>query len=224
MRTALEAQRKAERDFVGEARRSETAPKGWPAALTMFHLGMWRERMRDALTAVSEGRDYQRFPANVDEFNDRELAHGIGIPLIDAADRADHLMGELIEAYEKIGERPFEWSISKTTTEAVLRNSYTHPRRHMFDYYVENGMPDRGRALFTDAVTDMRTAGAPPLVMGTVIYNLACVRAQEGRSDDALELLREAITLRPGIKQDAPGDSDFGELRQDPRFQELVKT
>jgi len=59
--------------------------------------------------------------------------------------------------------------------------------------------------------------------MGTVIYNLACVRAQEGRGDEALELLRQAISLRPEIREMAPGDSDLGDLHQDPRFQELVK-
>lgn len=208
---------------MDHARESETAPKGWPAALTMFHIGMWRERMRNALAGVSEGKEYQRYPANLDEFNDAELAHGIGTPLTDAAARADHLMGELIDVYERLGDQPFDWNIAKTTTEAVLRNSYTHPRLHMFEYYSQNDMPDRARTLFVDAVTDMEKAGAPSLVMGTVIYNLACVRAQEGSADEALELLRQAIGLRPEIREMAPGDSDLGDLRQDPRFQEIVK-
>jgi len=112
----------------------------------MFHIGMWRERMRNALAGVSEGKDYERYPPDIDEFNDAELAHGIGTPLTDAAARADHLMGELIEVYEKLGDRPFDWNVAKTTTEAVLRNSYTHPRLHMFEYYSQNDMPDRARA------------------------------------------------------------------------------
>jgi tetratricopeptide (TPR) repeat protein len=185
---------------------------------------MWRERLRNAMTDMSEGRDYQRPPANTDEFNDAELERGIGTPLADAASRADHLLEELIELYEKLGERPIEWTVSKTTTEAVLRNSYTHPRLHMFEYYHENGDVDLAKQLFEEAVTDMRAARAPALVMGTVLYNLACQRAQEGRRDEAMDLLEEAIPLRPDIKQMAPGDSDLRDVRDDARFQELIRS
>ena len=59
--------------------------------------------------------------------------------------------------------------------------------------------------------------------MGTVLYNLAIVRAQEDRGDDAIELLKEAIPMRPDIKNLAPEDKELGELREDPRFQELVR-
>jgi len=190
----------------------------------MFHIGMWRERMRDALTDVSEGRDHQQPPANTDEFNDAELARGIGTPLTDAAARADHLLGEITKLYETVGERPMQWYIAKTTTEAVLRNSYTHPRIHLFEYYRENGLREPAHQLFEDAVSDMRGAAAPALLMGAVLYNLATVRVQQGESEEALTLLREAFPLRPDMKQTAAGDSDLGDLRDDPRFQELIKS
>ena len=190
----------------------------------MFHIGMWRERMRNALTDVSEGRDYQPPPANIDEFNDAELARGIGTPLTDAAARADHLLGEITDLYEKVGEQPMEWYIARTTKEAVLRNSYTHPRLHLFAYYRENGLREPAHQLFEGAVSEMRAAAAPALVMGTVLYNLAAVRVQEGQRDEAIALLQEAFPLRPDMRQTAAGDSDLDELRQDPRFQELLKS
>src|SRR5690349_6469981 len=122
IRQALEAQRRIEQDFVEEARRSETAPKGWPAALLMFHLGMWRERMRKSLTDVSEGREQTLPPADANEVNDTELAYGIGTPLADAAARSEHLLGEIMDLYDWLGDRPFQWYRNKTTTEAVLAN------------------------------------------------------------------------------------------------------
>jgi tetratricopeptide (TPR) repeat protein len=223
IRLALEAQRTAEQAFVERVRSNEKAPLGWPAALVLFHVGMWRERMRNVLASLSEGKDYERQPKNTDEFNEAELVRGIGTPLGDAAARAEHLLGELIELYEKVGERPIEWGISGNTTEAVLRNSYTHPRLHMYEYLMENGETDAARGLAEDAVSDMRTAHAPPLVLGAVLYNLAGVRAQQGKADAAIELLREAIPLRPDIRDFAPDDKDLGALREDPRFKELVK-
>ena len=191
---------------------NEKAPVGWPAALLLFHVGMWRERMRNVLASMSEGKDV------LEEGKGR-----VWTPLADAASRADHLTTELIDLYEKVGERPVEWGVSKNTTEAVLRNSYTHPRLHMYEYLVENDVTGAARQLFEDAVPDMRAAHAPPLVLGTVLYNLAIVRAQEGREDDAIDLLQEAIPMRPDIKNLAPDDKDLGELRADPRFQELVR-
>lgn len=190
----------------------------------MFHIGMWRERMRNALNDVKEGRDYQRPPANTDEFNDAELANGIGTPLADASARADHLLAEIIELYDALGDRPFEWNISVTTTEAVLRNSYTHPQNHLFDYYRENGMTERAIHLREGAVDDLKKAEAPPTVLGAVVYNLACARVLNGQTDEAIDLLKEAAELRRDVKETARYESVLAPLRDDPRFQELVNS
>ena len=146
----------------------------------MFHLGMWRERLRNGLTDFAEGRPFTPPPANIDELNDAELANGIGTPLADAAARSDHLLAEIIALYSKLGDKAFEWSLAKTTTAAVLRNSYTHARVHLHEYLKENGDTDRADELFENAYEEMKAAEAPPLIMGTVAYNLACVRAGQG--------------------------------------------
>jgi tetratricopeptide (TPR) repeat protein len=226
VRKALEAEREMEREFVAQVTRSETAPKGWPAALLLFHLSMWRERLRNALTDVREGRTYTPSPENqeIDEVNDAELASGLGVSLSDIADRSDTLLAELIALSEQIGERPFKWNVASTTTEALLRNSYTHPRLHIHEYWKENGDPERAHALFEDAVSDMRDASAPPMVMGTVLYNLACTRSNQARPDEALELLEEALRLRPDYKASATSDEDLAPLYDDPRFQAAVKS
>jgi tetratricopeptide (TPR) repeat protein len=226
VREALDKQRKAEQEFVARARQNEKAPVGWPAALVMFHLGMWRERMRNALTDIAEGREQTAGPPpvdSVDELNDAELASGIGTPLSDAAARCDRLLSEIADLYARLGERPIRWNESKTTTVAVLRNSYTHPRQHIYQYLAENGEIEHARRLWEDGVADMKAAQAPDFVMGVVLYNLAWVRSQEGRADEALDLLREAIERHPPLKGNAAGDSDFGALRDDPRFRDLTK-
>ncbi len=219
----LERERRVEQEFVEEAMRSEKAPKGWPASLIMFHVGMWRERLRNALASFGEGREYVRPPDNIDEFNDAELAGGIGTPLGDAAARSDHLLGELIDLYGKLGDRPFEWSTTKTTTEAVLRNSFTHPRVHFFYYYRENGLASRGSDLFADAVSEMRAVGAPPVILGAVLCSLGSVRASEGKLDEAITLLAEGFPMRPDIRSHAADDDDLQSLRGDPRFEELLR-
>jgi mannose-6-phosphate isomerase-like protein (cupin superfamily) len=54
------------------------------------------------------------------------------------------------------------------------------------------------------------------------LYNLACCESLAGRTDAALEHLRQAIELRDGMREYAKGDSDLDAIRGEPRFQELV--
>jgi tetratricopeptide (TPR) repeat protein len=222
VRQALEAQKKVEQDFVEEAHRSEKAPKGWPAALVMFHLGMWRERLHRSLTDLSEGRDLTPPPDNQDDVNDAELASGIGTPLADAAARSEHLLVQIMDLYDWLGERPFQWYRSKTTTEAVLGNSFNHPRAHLYEYLRENGELEGANRLLEDGVTLLREVSSPPLQLGAALYSLACARVYRGRLDEALALLDEALPMRPDFKEAAPKDSDFEALHDDERFKALI--
>jgi tetratricopeptide (TPR) repeat protein len=55
------------------------------------------------------------------------------------------------------------------------------------------------------------------------IYNVACCQALVGRTEDAIEHLRQAIALDPRFREYAKGDSDFDGIRDDPRFGQLVE-
>lgn len=126
----------------------------------MFHIGMWRERFRAALAAAAEDRPFEH-PGSASEINDAELPHGIGTPLSDAAARADHLLTEILDLYEKVGERPIKWFSATSTSEAVLRNSYTHPRTHLYEYLKENGDDATARKLLDEALTELEEVSAP---------------------------------------------------------------
>ncbi len=55
------------------------------------------------------------------------------------------------------------------------------------------------------------------------LFNRSCLYARMGEYDLALEDLKRAIELEPDLRKDAREDKDFASLRDDPRFQELVK-
>jgi tetratricopeptide (TPR) repeat protein len=224
LRKALEAQSEMEREFVAGVRKSEKQPKGWPAALILFHISMWRERLRNALTDLRDGRPYPPPPQNIDEVNDAEVASGLGVSLADISERSDTLLASLIALSEQLGERPFKWFTASNTTEALLRNSYIHPRNHIVDYLKENGDADGAYRLVEEAVSEMRDVSAPPLALGAVLYNLAGVRATQGRLDEAIELLKEGLPMRPDMKAGASTDSDLAALRNDARFKELISS
>src|SRR5207244_11167425 len=129
----------------------------------------------------------------------------------------------MLERYPRVGDGPIEWHTSKTTTEAGRRSSVTHPRTRIAQYCRENGEGERARRLTEETVDELRETDAPPLVLGAALYTLAVVRAGEGRSDQALALLREAFPMRPDLKAAAAKGSDLGTLCDDARLQELLK-
>jgi hypothetical protein len=219
----LESQRDLEREFVAEALKSETQPKGWPAALVMFHISMWRERLRNALTEFRHARPYNSAPPeSIDEINDAELASGIGTPLPDAAARSDKLLNELIALAGELGDRPFKWFTANTTGEALLRNSYVHPRNHIGEYMRENGDGAAFQRLVEEGASEMRAVGAPAHILGATLYDLAGVRVAQGRTDDALALLEEALPMRPDARLVAATDRDFAPLRENARFKAVI--
>jgi tetratricopeptide (TPR) repeat protein len=128
-----------------------------------------------------------------------------------------------MDLYDWLGERPFQWYRNKTTTEAVLGNSFNHPRGHLYGYLRENGELERANQLFEEGVALMREVNAPALQLGAAIYNLACARVYQGRLDEALTLLEEALPMRPDFKESAPQDSDLEALHGDERFNALLK-
>ena len=55
-----------------------------------------------------------------------------------------------------------------------------------------------------------------------ILYNVACVYALLGRTEDAIGCLEKVMTHETFYKNWAAKDSDLDSLRADPRFQALL--
>jgi hypothetical protein len=218
----LESQREAERRFVAEAMGEPDFPRGWSTALLMAHIASWREVLRGGLIDASRGEPVSAPTIDVDAFNAVQLARNAGVRLEEAARRADTLLGDLIDLWATLGDRPFSWYIAKTTGEALVRNSYAHPRNHLAEHFIERGDRARGYQMYEESAVALRQAEAPPMTLGTALYNLACARVSQRRHDEALRLLEEALPMRADIRAGAAGDPDLAPLRSDPRFRRII--
>jgi hypothetical protein len=157
----LESQRETERRFVAEAATEPDFPGGWPAGLLMAHIASWRTRLRDSLIEVSRGLPASGPPADIDAVNDAQLARDARISLEQAAAEAETRLADLLDLWATIGDRPFSWFTAKTIGEALVRNSYVHPRRHLAEHYVERGDAARGARLKSETLAELRQVGAP---------------------------------------------------------------
>lgn len=164
----LEAERQLERDLVAEAATLPAVATVWPTSLLMFHISAWRERLRNSLRQLQDGRPPIGPPENVDEFNNRELAEAANVSLEDAAGRAGSGLNDVIALWNAMGDRPFKWFTAVTTSEAVVRNSYVHPRNHIGEHFVERGARERGHRIFEETREALRVADAPAHVIALV--------------------------------------------------------
>jgi hypothetical protein len=161
----LESQRDFERRFVAEAADEPDYPRGWTAALLMAHVASWRNRLRDSLIQASRGEPVSGPPADIEAFNAVELASNAKISLQTAATRADTLLSDLIDLWATLGDRPLSWFTAKTTAEALVRNSYIHPRRHLSEHYLERGDQSRGAQIREETLAELQRADAPDSVI-----------------------------------------------------------
>jgi tetratricopeptide (TPR) repeat protein len=56
----------------------------------------------------------------------------------------------------------------------------------------------------------------------SLLYDLACLEALQGRREEAFDHLRIALKVQPKFKEYAMTDTDLDSLRDDPRFSEVV--
>ena len=81
--------------------------------------------------------------------------------------------------------------------------------------YRRLGDVERGRALLQEAVE-----AEPDAWQGQ--YHLACFAALDGNAHEAIAHLRRAVEMDSTAAKWAADDEDFGSVRDDPRFAELV--
>ena len=218
----LESERETERRFIGQAESEPDHPTGWPASLLMSHIASWREQLRERFVQLRDGGPTMPPPQGIDAFNAANLAQDAGVSLADAAKRSDQALLALIDMWKAMGDRPFTWYVARTTGEALIRNSYAHPRNHLAEHFIECGDRAGGYRIYEESAIELRKAEAPGHILGPALYNVACARAAQGRADEALRLLEEALPMRADIRGAAQEDPDLAPLKDDPRFQAML--
>jgi len=219
----LRKQQDLEKAFVAEAAGKPEPSSGWTPTMTMFHIAQWRDRLWNGLTETAAERPVNAPPGNIDELNDAEMVGATGVSLVDAAARSEAALTSIIAMWETLGDRPFNWYISETTGEAILRNSYLHPRIHIADQFLQRGDAARSQRLTEETASELRAVEAPERVLGAALYNLAAVRATQLRSDEALDLLEESLAMREDLRSGAAANEDFASVRGEPRFRALTQ-
>ena len=76
---------------------------------------------------------------------------------------------------------------------------------------------------YEDALADYNQALQLKADHTPAVYNIACLFSLTGKLDDAIYHLEKAIGLDPVYRQKAKADTDFDNIRDDPRFKKLIE-
>ena len=94
------------------------------------------------------------------------------------------------------------------------------------DFQRDQGRNEDAEKTFREAIEiDQRALGPSQVVTAATEYDLASVLARQGKNTEAISVLEEALShnLPPLTAQGLKTDPLFTSLRDDPRFQELLK-
>jgi uncharacterized Ntn-hydrolase superfamily protein len=97
-------------------------------------------------------------------------------------------------------------------------NAYTDAR-----FYLDRGEKERAIQIMEDATRKRLAAAAKPTDQGDAYYDLACFYSVAGMPEKALEYLGKAFPLNGALKAYSLNDSDLEPLRDNARYQAMVK-
>jgi len=222
--------RQVEAEFVAELtppeRQAIGVPDDWAAKDLVAHVTTWRERGAEDLKAILRG-PLPPEPKVFDEVNraifDQNRGQAWEVVLSRVKISWENFTLALRELTEDIlAGSGGEAQLDRPLWRRVTVDAGNHPVLHYAEFA-------RRRGRVASATQWME--GLSPLLLavdpagewhGVVHYNLACHYAQTGVPDKALDSLRAALELSPGLKEWSRQDSDLAPLHPDPRFSSAV--
>jgi len=211
-----------ERDAIG-------APERWVAKDYLANILVWKELQTGKLAAAQRGETppVWRDPLVVHQINSDGFLRFRERSFREVQDEGARVYQAFIAQVERLSEdelndpHHFVWLEGEPLRGETMGNGLWHPCNQIAAYYLLSGQRLVALQLQEDLLAAVRRANMPPENLGYVVYNRACFYAINGWPDKALQLLPEALRLRPTLVEWSRHVSDLDGLRADPAFQAI---
>jgi hypothetical protein len=224
------AQEVALYDALDEAARERVGTyEAWSARDTLAHCAAWKASLAEELGRAARGEPSRRGEDfDFEAENGRIFAEYEGgeWPAIRALVEGAH--GALVEQLGALGEEGLERRDliprqQQPTWQLMAGNGVVHSLLHLAEVYGEAGDAKRSAEMVALAGEPLLALDPDPGWQGTVRYNQACGEALDGRAEEALATLREALRLAPELAEYARQDGDLASLRDRPEYEALYE-
>jgi hypothetical protein len=227
----LQKGHQVENEFIAALSDEERNAKGtfenWTAKDCIAHNAYWRKHHADDALSVLAGKTLTE--AEEDQVNKEvysqykdqsweEIEYFVNTGL--------ERMGEAIESLSEADLQRkdfYPWEQGRPFWRDIVTNIYTHPVIHMSEWHIKRGNPARAAEMYQVMTGLLTSLDDGPDWQGTIRYNNACSFSLLGDKETAINELREALKLNPGLKEWSRQDSDLEPIRAEAGYKALYE-
>ena len=221
----------AEKEFIAalsdEERNADGNFEHWTAKDSVAHNSYWRKRHADDVLDVLAGKS----PTQVD---DDEINEGVYSQYKDQSwDEIETLletslkrMGAALAAISEDGlqsDEFYPWDQGRPLWRELVVNIYTHPIIHLSEWHIKRGNTTHAAEMYRYMTGQLATLDDGPDWQGTIRYNNACSFSLLGDKETAINELREALKLNPGLTEWSQQDPDFEPIREESGYKAIYE-
>jgi hypothetical protein len=210
-----------------EEHNAEGTFENWSAKDIIAHNAYWRKHHAEAALAVLAGKnpthtdDDQINPEVYSQYKDQSWE--------DIDTLVDAGMKRMGEAIASIGENDLQrddfypWEQGRPLWREIVTNIYSHPVIHLSEWHIKRGYPARAAEMYQEMTRQLTSLDDSPDWQGTIRYNNACSFSLLGDKKTAINELRDALKLNPGLTEWSRQDPDFEPIRDEAGYKALYE-
>ena len=225
----LEKGHQAEKEFIAtlsdEERNAVGTFERWTAKDIIAHNSYWRKSHAEDILDVLAGKS----PVQTD---DDEVNEGVYSQYKDHSweevnalvVKSLEVMGEALNALSEDDLQRsdfYPWEQGRPLWREVVGNLYTHVILHLSDWHLKRGNLTRTAEMYQEMTGQLTSLDESPEWQGTIRYNNACSFSLLGDKEKAIDELREALKLNPGLTEWSKEDPDFEPIRDEAGYKAI---
>ncbi len=219
-----------EKEFIAtlsdEERNADGIFEHWTAKDSIAHNAYWRKHHAEDVLAVLAGKP----PTHIeDQINDEVYSRYKDQSWEDVDTLVDTGMKRMGEAIASISEEDLQrhdfypWEQGIPLWREIVGNIYMHPVIHLCEWHIKRGHPSRAAEMYQEMTRQLTSLDDSPGWQGTIRYNNACSFSLLGDKETAINELREALKLNPGLTEWSQQDPDFEPIRGEAGYKALYE-
>ena len=199
----------------------------WTAKDCIAHNAYWREHHAEDVLAVLAGKT--PIHTDGDQINDEVYSRYKDQSWEDVDTLVDAGMKRMGEAIASLGEDDlprhdfYPWEQGRALWREIVGNIYTHPVIHLSEWHIKRGYPARAAEMYQEMTRELTSLDDSPDWQGIIRYNNACSLSLLGDKETAINELREALKLNPGLTEWSRQDTDFEPIRGEAGYKALYE-
>ena len=219
-----------EKEFLAtlsdEERNAHGTLEIWSAKDSIAHNAYWRKHHAEDVLAVLAGKT----PTHMDdEINEEVYSRYKDQSWEDVYILVSTGLKRMGEAIASISEDDlqrndfFPWEQGRPLWREIVGTIYMHPITHLSEWHIKRGNPARAAEMYQEMTRQLTRLDDSPDWQGTIRYNNACSFSLLGDKETAINELREALKLNPGLMEWSRQDSDIEPIRGEAGYKALYE-